>query len=224
MIKAFGPAAALEVVQLLGRATFMHAAGIICSQRRGALLACPAVGMAHHVMASADPHHRESSPFKRSDHLHSRYGRVGVGHQATSRVSVSSSGGPTSASKPSSASRRSATAASTVGPSPTAPTPGRSCAEAHLRRLRPVLRRKAHGLRGSQHRFSHTTSTTRIGALVVLGQHRTIANAEPRARPASRRNGHPDRLGARFGFRPAGQHALYQGQCAVTSDKTRRWV
>jgi hypothetical protein len=40
MIKAFGPAAALEVVQLLGRATFMHAAGIICSQRRGALLAC----------------------------------------------------------------------------------------------------------------------------------------------------------------------------------------
>ena len=40
MIKAFGPAAALEVVQLLGRATFMHAAGIICPQRRGALLAC----------------------------------------------------------------------------------------------------------------------------------------------------------------------------------------
>lgn len=40
MIKAFGPAAALEVVQLLGRVTFMHAAGIICSQRRGALLAC----------------------------------------------------------------------------------------------------------------------------------------------------------------------------------------
>ena len=40
MIKAFGLAAALAVVQLLGRATFMHAAGITCSQRRGALFAC----------------------------------------------------------------------------------------------------------------------------------------------------------------------------------------
>ena len=38
---------------------------------------------------------------------------------------------PTSASNASSPSRRSATAASAVGPSPTAPTPGRSCAEAH---------------------------------------------------------------------------------------------
>ena len=55
----------------------------------------------------------------------------GFGHQATSTVSVSSSGGPTSTSSASSASRRSATAASAVAPSPAAPTPGRSCAEVH---------------------------------------------------------------------------------------------
>ena len=71
------------------------------------------------------------APFKRLDHLRPRNSREGAGHQATSRVSVSSYGGPTSASNASSASRRSATAASAVGPSPAAPTHGRSCAEAH---------------------------------------------------------------------------------------------
>jgi hypothetical protein len=73
-------------------------------------------------MASADSHDRESGPFERLDHLRPRNGREGAGHQATSRVSVSSSGGPASASNASSAARRSATAASAVGPSPTAPT------------------------------------------------------------------------------------------------------
>ena len=52
-------------------------------------------------------------------------------HQATSSVSVSSGGGPTSSIRTASASRRSSMAASFVGPSPTAPTPGRSWADAH---------------------------------------------------------------------------------------------
>src|SRR5216684_8153035 len=43
----------------------------------------PAIGMAHHAMASADPHDRETSPLKRPDHLHPRNGREGLGHQAT---------------------------------------------------------------------------------------------------------------------------------------------
>ncbi len=74
---------------------------------------------------------------KRYDYFHSddpvcsRDRWDGGGHQATLRVSVSSSGGPTSASRTSSASRKSAIAASCVGPSPTAPTPGRSWAAAH---------------------------------------------------------------------------------------------
>ena len=116
------------------------------------------------ILATAKP--ARSSP----DHLRPRNGREGAGHQATSRVSVSSSGGPTSASKASSAFRRSPTAASAVGPSPTAPTPGRSCAEAHQTPFHPVLRRKARGLRGSQRRFSHTSSAARISAGSVLGQ------------------------------------------------------
>jgi hypothetical protein len=91
----------------------------------------PAIGVAHHVVASADSRDRESCPLKRPDHLRPRNCRESVRHQATSRVSVISSGGPTSTSSASSAPRRSATAASADGPSPTAPTPGRSCAEAH---------------------------------------------------------------------------------------------
>ena len=125
----------------------------------------PAIGVTHHAMTPADSHDRETSPFKRPDHLHPRNGREGLGHQATSRVSVSSSGGPTSASNASSAPRRSATAASTVGPSPTAPTPGRSCAGRSRRRLHPVLRRKAHGLRGSLPTLPHQERSTdhRVG-------------------------------------------------------------
>lgn len=91
----------------------------------------PAIGLAHHMAASADSHDREPCPLKRPDHLRPRNCRESVRHQATSRVSVSSLGGPTSASSASSAPRRSATAASADSPSPTAPTPGRTWAEAH---------------------------------------------------------------------------------------------
>jgi hypothetical protein len=52
--------------------------------------------------------------------------------------------------------------------------PGAAARRRTRRRLRPVLRRKARGLRGSQRRFpsgSHTRSAARIGARrVVLGQ------------------------------------------------------
>ncbi len=51
------------------------------------------------------------------------------------------------------------------------------------RRPRPVRRHKAHGLRGSQRRFSHTKSAARIGTRAVLGQPRIIADARPRAGP-----------------------------------------
>ncbi len=37
----------------------------------------PAIGMAHHAMASADTHDREISPLKRPDHRHPRNGREG---------------------------------------------------------------------------------------------------------------------------------------------------
>ena len=52
-------------------------------------------------------------------------------HQATSSVSVSSGGGPTSARSAPKAALRSATAASSVAPSPTAPIPGANWADAH---------------------------------------------------------------------------------------------
>jgi hypothetical protein len=51
--------------------------------------------------------------------------------QATLSVRVNSSGGPTTSSRASSATRRSSIASSCVAPSPAAPTPGRSWAEAH---------------------------------------------------------------------------------------------
>jgi hypothetical protein len=120
---------------------------------------CAPVGMLHHVVAAIDPCHGESGAFQRLDYLCSRYDwdvtrhtrtlsessvallRIGGdsrvprwgahGNRATLSVRVSSSGGPTTSSRASSAARRSAIAASCVGPSPTAPTPGRSWAEAH---------------------------------------------------------------------------------------------
>jgi hypothetical protein len=51
--------------------------------------------------------------------------------QATFSVNVISSGIPTSSMRSSRPARRSASAASSVGPSPNAATPGRSWAEAH---------------------------------------------------------------------------------------------
>jgi len=47
--------------------------------------------------------------------------------------------------------------------------PGAAVRRRTRRRLRPVLRRKAHGLRGSQRRFSHTRSAARSARRAVLG-------------------------------------------------------
>ena len=131
----------------------------------------PAIGMMHHAMAPADSHDRETGPLKRPDHLHPRNGREGAGHQATSRVSVSSSGGPTSASNASSASRRSATAASAVAPSPTAPTPGRNCAEAHQNAVFVLFDDVRH-MNDAGHRVDSPTPGAWHGSAprVVLGQ------------------------------------------------------
>src|SRR6266480_5173737 len=82
-------------------------------------------------MAAADPRDLESGPFKCFDDLCSTNRRNRDGHKATLSVSVSSSGMPTSAINACSASRRSSSAASRVSPSPTAPTPSLSWADAH---------------------------------------------------------------------------------------------
>ena len=47
--------------------------------------------------------------------------------------------------------------------------PGAAVRRRTRRRPHPVLRHRAHGLRGSQHRFSHTDSPAPISAPVVLG-------------------------------------------------------
>jgi hypothetical protein len=71
-----------------------------------------------------------AGPLQGTDNTLARQGRDRR-HQATSSIRVNSSGAPNSAIRPERASRRSATAASAVSPSPLAPTPGRSWACAH---------------------------------------------------------------------------------------------
>ena len=44
---------------------------------------CPAIGMFHHVMATADPHDLESGPFKCPDDLCTPNGRDRGRHRAT---------------------------------------------------------------------------------------------------------------------------------------------
>jgi hypothetical protein len=68
----------------------------------------------HDVVASSDPDDGEPCPFQRLHNPVARQGRHGPWHQATSSVSVSSAGGPTSAINAASPSRRSAIAASGV--------------------------------------------------------------------------------------------------------------
>jgi len=99
---------------------------------------CASIGVLHHVMAASDSLDNESCAFQRPDYLRSRYDRDALGasqeatrSQATLSVRVNSSGGPTTSIRASRAARRSSTASSWVAPSPTAPTPGRSWAEAH---------------------------------------------------------------------------------------------
>ena len=101
---------------------------------------------------------------------------------------------PASASSASSAFRRSATAASAVGPPPTAPTRAQLGIGAPERRPRPVLRRKAHGLCGSL----PILRCQERGADRCAGRSRPAPNNHRPAvasRSASRKHGRPDRLG-----------------------------
>ena len=136
-------------------------------------------------MTPADSHDRETSPLKRPDHLHPRNGREGLGHQARSRVSVSSSGGPTSASNASSASRRPATAACARASDRRLPPrrPDAAVRRRTRRRPRPARRRRAHGLRGSQSRFPTPGPRRGTARWVILDQSRMIVGSQPRAGP-----------------------------------------
>src|SRR5215472_14794472 len=87
-----------------------------------------AVGVPHDVVTATYPGNAEARSLQR---LHDLAGGNGWhrGHQATSRVI--SSGVPISAIRAIRASRKSASASSGVAPSPTAPAPGRTRADAH---------------------------------------------------------------------------------------------
>src|SRR5262249_54478374 len=90
----------------------------------------PSVLVAQEVVTPPDTREGESGFLQGADDLGTGNGGDGW-HQATSTVTATSGEKPTSSIKATSASRRSATAASAVEPSPTAPTPGRSWALAH---------------------------------------------------------------------------------------------
>jgi hypothetical protein len=100
---------------------------------------------------------------------------------------------PASACSASSVFRRSATAASAVGPPPTARTPDTVGERRSRRRPRPVLRRKAYGLCGSLPILRHRER----GAGQCAGRSRPAPNNRRSAVAswASRQRGQPDRLG-----------------------------
>ena len=82
------------------------------------------IGVFHEMVTALNARDRESGALLgTSEHA--------TTNQATLSVKVSSSGMPTSSSRSSRLSRRSAIAASCVGPYPNAATPGRSVAEPH---------------------------------------------------------------------------------------------
>src|SRR5262249_50242769 len=108
-----------------GECSFGDIATFVHRDRRATPVRVP-----HDVMTACHADSLEPGPFQRPDDPLTTY-RRDRWHQATSTVSASSCGGPNSAIRPSSASRKSAMAASRLSPSPFAPTPGRNCAWAH---------------------------------------------------------------------------------------------